>query len=278
MSFLAPNEIAKSASAIGEKKGKMTTAKIILPGILAGAYIAFAAVACLTIGSGWVGDWAASGLNKACGAFAFTVGLILVVVAGAELFTGNNMYVAVSLLDGKTTGPQLLRNWVVVFITNFIGALIIVAIVYWGGFLFQNGELSAFGAKAVATAQTKVSYDWGAAFLRGIGCNWLVCLAVWMSLGAQDIIGKIFACFFPIFTFVLSGFEHSVANMFFIPAGILAAQGSVDVLTFGNFITANLIPVTLGNIVGGAIFVGMFYFFTYLYAEKKADKSNTTSA
>ena len=278
MSFFAPNEIAKSASNLGEKKGKMSVAKISLPGILAGAYIAFAAVACLTIGSGWVGDWAASGLNKAAGAAAFTVGLILVVVAGAELFTGNNMYVAISFLERRTTLPQLLRNWIAVFIANFIGALIIVAIVYWGGFLFQNGELSAFGAKAVATAQTKMSYDWGAAFLRGIGCNWLVCLAVWMSLGAQDIIGKIFACFFPIFTFVLCGFEHSVANMFFIPTGILAAQGSVDILTFGNFFTANLIPVTLGNIVGGAIFVGMFYYFTYLHADRKADKSKSDSA
>ncbi|MDO4541478.1 MAG: formate/nitrite transporter family protein [Bacillota bacterium] len=278
MSFLPPNEIAKSASAIGEKKGKMTTGKIILPGILAGAYIAFAAVACLTIGSGWVGDWAASGLNKAAGAAAFTVGLIMVVVAGAELFTGNNMYVAMSLFDGKTTAPQLLRNWVVVFISNFVGSLIIVAIIYWGGFLFQDGQLTAFGTKAVATATSKASLDWGAAFLRGVGCNWLVCLAVWMAIGAQDVIGKIFACFFPIFTFVLCGFEHSVANMFFIPLGVVAAQGSVDVLTVANFFTANLIPVTLGNIVGGAIFVAMFYYFTHLHAEKKAEKTKTTSA
>ncbi len=243
--------------------------KIIWPGILAGAYIAFAAVACITIGSGWVGDWAASGLNKAAGAFAFTVGLILVVVAGSELFTGNNMYVALSFFDGKTKGAHLLRNWIAVYFSNFIGAMIIVAIVFWGGFLFQDGGLTAFGTKAVATATAKVSYSWFSAFLRGIGCNWLVCLAVWMSLGGQDVISKIFACFFPIFTFVLCGFEHSVANMFFIPIGLLAAGGTVPELTVGSFITANLIPVTLGNIVGGAIFVAMFYYITFLRSEKK---------
>ncbi|MGI5874795.1 MAG: formate/nitrite transporter family protein [Bacillota bacterium] len=269
MSFLAPKEIAETASSLGEKKGKMTVAEISWPGILAGAYIAFAAVACITIGAGWVGDWASSGLNKAAGGFAFTVGLIMVVVAGSELFTGNNMYVAISFFAGRTKGLHLLRNWIAVFFTNFIGALIVVAIVYWGGFLFQDGGLTAFGTKAVATATTKVSYSWYGAFLRGIGCNWLVCLAVWMSLGGQDVISKIFSCFFPIFTFVLCGFEHSVANMFFIPIGLLAAQGSVPSLTLGTFFTANLIPVTLGNIVGGGIFVAMFYYFTYLRSGKK---------
>lgn len=269
MSYLAPNEIAKTVSNLGEKKGKMSVAKLILPGILAGAYIALAAVACLTIGSGWVGDWATSGLNKAAGASAFTVGLILVIVAGAELFTGDNMYVAVSFMDKRSSFGDLLRNWITVYFTNFIGAMLVVCIVYFGGFLLANGELSAFGVKAIAAATAKCSLTWSQAFFRGIGCNWLVCLAVWMSIGAQDVVGKIFACFFPIFTFVLCGFEHSVANMFFIPIGIIAAKGSVAVLTWSNFVVGNLIPVTLGNIVGGAIFVGMFYFLIYLKGAEK---------
>lgn len=264
MSFLAPNEIAKTVSTLGEKKGKMSVGKLIFPGLLAGAYIALAAVACITIGAGWVGDWAASGLNKAAGAAAFTVGLILVVVAGAELFTGDNMYCAVSYLDKKTTLSELLRNWITVYFTNFIGALVVVTMIYLGGFLLANGEPSAFAVKAIAIATGKCSLTWGQAFFRGIFCNWLVCLAVWMAVGAQDVIGKIFACFFPIFTFVLCGFEHSVANMFFIPMGIIAANGTVDVLTVSNFFMGNLIPVTLGNIVGGGIFVGMVYYFMYL--------------
>ncbi len=277
MSFLAPNEIGKSVSDIGAKKGNMSIGKMCLPGILAGAYIAFAAVACLTIGSGWVGDWAASGLNKAAGAAAFTVGLILVVVAGAELFTGNNMYVAMSFFDKRTSIGGLLKNWVFIFIFNFIGALLIVAIIYFGGFLFQNGELSAFGAKAVATATAKSSLSWGEAFFRGIGCNWLVCLAVWMAVGSQDVLSKMFSCFFPIFTFVLCGFEHSVANMFFIPMGIIAANGSVDVLNITHFLTGNLLPVTLGNIVGGAIFVAMFYYFIHLHGAKKVEQPTSKS-
>ncbi|MEG0874398.1 MAG: formate/nitrite transporter family protein [Clostridiales bacterium] len=269
MSYLAPPDIAKTACDLGEKKGKMSVGKMIIPGILAGAYIAFAALAATVIGSGWVGDWATSGLNKAAGAFAFTVGLILVVVAGSELFTGNNMYLAISKMAGKTTWGGLLKNWGTVYVANFIGAMIVVSIAFFGGFLFLNGDLSAIGAKAVATAQAKVSLTWGAAFLKGIGCNWLVCLAVWMSLGAQDVVGKIFSCFFPIFTFVLIGFEHSVANMFFIPIGILAANGTVDVLTWGNFVFSNLIPVTLGNIVGGGLFVGIFYSLVYLKKSKE---------
>lgn len=277
MSCLAPNEIAQKASEAGEKKGKMTVKQIFLPGILAGAYIAFAAAACITMASGWVGDWASSGLNKAAGAMPFTVGLILTVVAGAELFTGNNMFVAMSFLDRRTSGFQLFRNWTAVFFANFVGALLLVTMIYFGGFLFQNGELTAFGVKAVATAQAKCSLSWIAVFMRGIGCNWLVCLAVWMALGSQDIVSKIFSCFFPIFVFVLCGYEHCIANMFFIPLGIIGAQGTVEVLNMSNFIFGNLIPATLGNIVGGAIFVAMFYYFIHLHAGKKAEKSNAPS-
>ena len=268
MSFLAPAEIAETVSAVGEKKGKMSFFAILWPGILAGAYIAFGSLACLTASAGWVGDWAASGLNKAAGAAVFPIGLMLTVIGGAELFTGNNMFLAMSFFDHKTSGLNLIRNWVVVFFTNFIGAMIRVGIVYWGGYLFTDGTLSSFGVKAVAVAETKVGYDWGAAFVRAIGCNWLVCLAVWMATGAKEIISKIFSCFFPIFIFVLCGFEHSVANMFFIPLGILAAKGSVASLTLSNFLFANLIPVTLGNIVGGGIFVAMFYYLAYLRKKK----------
>lgn len=160
----------------------------------------------------------------------------------------------------------MIRNWIIVYIGNFVGSMIIVLFINYSGLLESGGGL--LGAVTVKTAISKVSLDFGRAFVLGIMCNWLVCLAVWMATGAQATVSKIFAIFFCIMLFVLSGFEHSVANMYFIPAGMIAAGNDAFVqlldldpscLTIGNMIIKNLIPVTLGNIVGGSIFVGMIY-------------------
>ncbi len=274
MSMSTPAEIAELAASAGQNKSNLSAKKIIPLAILAGAYIGLAAIASTTAGAGWSEEWATSGFHKVLSAAPFTVGLILVILAGAELFTGNNMYLTLAAMDRRCSWGQVLKNWLIVYIMNFVGALIPLGIVYFGGFLLQNGVLTAFGAKAVATATAKVSMTWCEVFVRGIACNWLVCLAVWMSLGAKDMAGKVLAIFPPIFTFVLCGFEHCIANMYFIPAGIVAAQGSVPGLNWGSFFTANLIPATLGNIIGGAVFVAGFYWLSYL----RKDKNNASAS
>ncbi|MBR5329120.1 MAG: formate/nitrite transporter family protein [Firmicutes bacterium] len=265
MNIFTPQEIAENLGNIGANKGKLSFLKMVLLGIAAGAFIAFGGLAALTASSGWPDPWAASGLNKLILGAAFPVGLMLVVLTGAELFTGNNMFLAVSVLEKKSSVGELLKNWIVVYFANLIGALIIVAIVYFGNMLASGGELTAVGTKALAVGQTKTGLSFGSAFFRAIGCNWLVCLAVWLACGAKDVIGKIFSCFFPIMTFVLVGFEHSVANMFFIPAAMLVPGSEI---TFAA-LWGNLIPVTLGNIVGGAIFVGGLFWAAYLYPNRK---------
>jgi formate/nitrite transporter len=174
----------------------------------------------------------------------------------------------------EITFSTMLKRWGVVFLANFIGSIIIALVFYFSG-LWKTGD-GALGAAAVKTAYNKVALSFGEALWRGIGCNWLVCLAVWMALAARQIIGKIFAIFFPIMAFVAIGFEHSVANMYFIPTGILlmngAGYGSVpgvdpNILGWVNFLWRNLLPVTIGNIIGGGVFVGMSYWGAYLRAK-----------
>lgn len=265
MNIFSPQEIAENICNVGVNKGKLPLFKMILLGIAAGAFIAFGAFAALTASMGWADPWAASGLNKLVMGAVFPIGLMMVVTGGAELFTGNNMFLTVSVLEGKTTVAQLLRNWVIVFITNFIGSLILVAIAYYGGFLGSGAEASAFGLKALAVGEAKTSLTFVEAFVRAIGCNWLVCLALWLAASAKDTIGKIVGCWFPIMIFVLSGFEHNVANMFFIPTAMLVPGSEI---TFAA-LWGNLIPVTLGNIVGGGLFVGGLFWAAYLYPNHK---------
>ncbi|HZK44267.1 MAG TPA: formate/nitrite transporter family protein [Syntrophomonadaceae bacterium] len=282
MNFLTPAEIAVSACNAGKAKTEMPIFKMIVLGILAGAYIGFGANLATKIG-------ATPDADTAIGVFlfgaVFSVGLMLVVIAGAELFTGNNMACMLSVINGQSTWGGLLKNWVVVWISNFAGSLLLVFIIFYGMYWVATDPvtgavgLSAMGAKAVGIATGKLSLTWSSAFLRGICCNWLVCLAVWMAFAAKDIVGKIFGIFFPIMAFVSSGFEHSVANMFFIPMGMkvanaapaaaaanvgMAPEAISSFYSYGHLMTANLIPVTLGNIVGGAIFVGCFYWIAYI--------------
>jgi formate/nitrite transporter len=283
MNFLSPAEVATATANTGKGKAVLPIGKMLILGILAGVYIGFGANLATTVGAGWAPDWADSGINKFFFGAVFSVGLMLVVVGGAELFTGNNMFLTISALNGQASWGGLLYNWVVVFIANFIGSLLLVAIVFAAGYYAKaDGSLTAVGVKAVAIAKGKLTLDWGTAFFRGILCNWLVCMAVWLAVASKDVIGKIFACFFPIMAFVTSGFEHSVANMYFIPMGIQVATANpaavtavetlkmaspeavTSLFTWGNFISANLIPVTLGNIVGGGLFVAAFYWFVFL--------------
>jgi formate/nitrite transporter len=197
------------------------------------------------------------GPSRLLGGVAFSLGLILVLVGGAELFTGNNLIV-MAWAERKVTSRQLLRNWVLVYLANFVGALGTVALFYLAGALELSG--GAVGQTAARIAETKLNLDFSTAFFRGILCNTLVCLAVWLNFAARDVAGKILAIIFPISAFVALGFEHSVANMYLIPLGMLANGGGIDFAA----LLRNLLPVTLGNIVGGSGLVALTYWLVYL--------------
>jgi len=264
----SPPEIAAAVVATGEKKARTPWPALAVLGLLAGAYIGLGAELS-TVVTYDVAGFLGSGLARLVGGLVFSLGLILVVIGGAELFTGNNLMVT-AWLRRRVSTAGLLRNWALVYLFNFVGALLMVGIMYGTG-LWQVGG-GAVGAKAVAVAAGKVDLTWGQAFFRAVGCNWLVCLAVWLAAGSRDVVGKVLAIVFPVTAFVASGFEHSIANMYFIPMGILlksqvavAGVGAVPAaLTWGGFLWRNLIPVTLGNIVGGGVFVATSYYLAYL--------------
>lgn len=273
---LDPAEITEKYVESGCSKADLPVYKMLLLGVLAGAFIAFAAE-----GSNMAVHTIASvGVGKALAGALFATGLMMVIITGAELFTGNTLMV-VTYLQGKLNWSKVLKNWFFVYIGNFIGSMIIVfCILLSGQFDFTSGLLGGFTIK-LAVYKTGLSFT--KAFFMGVLCNWLVCMAVWMALAAKDISGKLLAIFFPIWLFITSGFEHSVANMYYIPAGILAKSNPAwvqEALTLGvapeklvhlnwmTFFTNNLIPVTLGNIVGGSLFVGMIYWVVFLYKDK----------
>ena len=245
--------------------------KIIL-GILAGAYIAFGA-ALATLISHDLAKYLGLGFTKFITGAVFSLGLMLVVIAGAELFTGNNLML-MSVLDKQMPLRRMLYKWLIVYVANFIGAVLIAALYYHTN-LWKTGNM-AVGLAALKIATTKINLTFVEALTRGILCNWLVCLAVWMAIASRDTAGKIFAIFFPIMAFVALGFEHSVANMYFIPMGIflkgagIAAAANLGLanLTWSAFIVKNLIPVTIGNIIGGAFFVGCLYWLAYIKPNK----------
>lgn len=277
VAYEPPKEIAAAVAKASEAKAKMPLVNVLLLGCLAGAYIAIGAQLSTMVTNDlakFVGD----GLSRLTGGMVFSVGLVMVILCGAELFTGNNLVMALGLYDRKISWGQLLRNWGLVYLANFLGAMLLVYLVYQTDLWTANGAL--VGAKAVATAQAKVNLTFAEAFSRGILCNWLVCLAVWLANAGRDAISKMLGIILPITAFVASGFEHSVANMYFIPMGLLlknqapvvAAMGgtATDTLTWGNFLVDNLIPVTLGNIVGGAIFVAGIYWVVYLRQARPA--------
>lgn len=268
LSALTTGEILEKVSDSGIAKAEGKTLRLLIWALLAGAYIAFGAQASQMVSFNLLADPDSLGVGRLVSAAVFPVGLMMVVLCGAELFTGNCLMI-IGVLDRKIRISGMLRNWVLVYLGNFLGALLVVALMKSTG-LWGTGS-GLLGASVIKTAQAKVQLSFGQAFVRGILCNWLVCLAVWMSTGARETVSKIFAIWFCIGLFVISGFEHSIANMYFIPAGIAAAADSglaqlagcdVSVLTVGNFLIKNLLPVTLGNILGGGLFVGMVYWFT----------------
>ena len=263
----SPAEVAKNYIAIGKGKATNSFAKLFILGILAGAFIALAGVGATTAA---VSVQSAS-VGKFLGACIFPVGLSMVLLAGSELFTGNNLII-IPVLTGDIKFHQMLRNWVIVYIGNLIGSILVAALVVYGhvGNLFGGAE-GGLAAAMINAANGKVTMSFGDAFLKGICCNFLVCIAVWISFAAKDVTGKFWGLFMPIMLFVLCGFEHSVANMYYIPCGLFCkALYGVDkpALTWGAFFVKNLIPVTLGNIVGGAGLVGLPYWFVYLREKK----------
>jgi formate/nitrite transporter len=271
----SPQALAQMVTtAVGVKKATASLLSILVLGVLAGVYIGFGAAMATLVGT----DAAARfglGVGQLLVGLVFSIGLILVVIAGAELFTGNSLMIA-SVLNREYGVGRMLGRWGLVFLANFVGSLLLVYIMYETG-LWKTAS-NAVGAKAIAVANAKVNLTFGEAFFRAIGCNWLVCLAVWMALSAREIAGKILAIVFPITAFVALGFEHNVANMYFIPMGLILkgtvaassfAPDALHALTWPNFLVRNLVPVTLGNIVGGALFVGSLYWLVYMRSVKK---------
>lgn len=256
MPVATPAETLNKASDAGiAKASSRTLPKLIMAGILAGAYIALGGVLSIIIGFGFPEVTAANpGMQRLLSGLVFPVGLMLVVVLGADLFTGNNALLMPPLLERRIGLGKVLMNWTVIWLTNFAGCLLVAY------FLVYLTGLTASGPYAVAVngiAVSKVLQSFGVVFLKGIGANWCVCLAVWLALSGKSLGEKLLACEIPVMAFVALGFEHAIANMFFIPLGMM--QGAE--IPVGQLLWSNLLPATLGNIVGGALFVGIVHYY-----------------
>jgi len=273
-----PPEVAARAEDIGVQKGNLDFLSMLMLAVLAGAFIALGAIFYTTVVTG-IADKVGFGITKLLGGLVFSLGLILVVVAGAELFTGNNLLV-MATASGKLSVRKLLWNWAVLYFGNFAGAIMTAWIVFYTlQYAAANGGV---GLTAMQVADAKCNLDFLTAMTRGIYCNALVCLAVWLTFSCRTTGDKILAILFPITAFVACGFEHSVANMYFIPIGIFiktwapasfwAMIGNTAAefpnLTWSNF-AGNLLPVTIGNLIGGAAFVGAVYWAIHLRRKKK---------
>ncbi len=275
--FAPPAELSKDFISIGKAKAANTAARLFVLGILAGVFIGFAAHVATTVATG---DWPILGLQKFFIGGVFTFGLMLVVIPGAELFTGNHLMTIAQFNKDITLG-RMLRNWILVFAGNLVGSIALAWMIASGSGLLDG----AVGATAINIAYGKISAGGDAHnfmfFWRAIGCNWLVCLAIMMAVASKDITGKILGIFFPITAFVVAGFEHCVANMYFIPAGILAKSSAAAVaasgksadmlasLNWSSMWTGNLLVVTAGNLVGGALLCGGIYWWVFVRGTTK---------
>ncbi|WP_240703965.1 formate/nitrite transporter family protein [Porphyromonas levii] len=259
--YNTPNEVLKLTEGMALKKYNTPAVKLALLGVLGGAYIAL---------GGWLSFYVSHGmpyitegnpaLVKLIQGVLFPVGLILIILVGGELFTGNTAYLVTGARKRIIPWGYLAKNWGIVWLTNLVGALLLCyLLVQQTGMLASEPWVSAI----VSTAKSKVSLPWSTIFFKGIGANWLVCLAVWLGLSSQEMLGRLVGLWLPVMVFVTLGYEHSVANMFYIPMGMMCGADVSIVLLFWN----NLIPATFGNIVGGSIFVGLVY--SYLYIERK---------
>ncbi len=258
MSVKQPHEITIATLDVADKKLSTPMCRLVILSILAGAYISLGGALSVVTGFGFSSASADNpALQRLLSGATFPIGLILVVVLGSELFTGNNATLMPALVARRVGFRSVLRNWLVVWLGNFAGAMTFILLFVVGSGIF---DVEPFRAALVGIAETKMSLSWLTVLFRGIGANWCVCLAIWLALSSSSLIGKMAGCWFPVMAFVVLGFEHSIANMFFIPAGmILGADVSVGALLFGN-----LLPATLGNIVGGAIFVGCVHAHLHL--------------
>jgi formate transporter len=269
MSIRKGEEIIKFLGEIGVKKATMSIKKLILLGFLAGVFIAFGGLLAIMV-SGDLPLEIWGSIKKLIFAAVFPVGLILVVIAGAELATGNMMIQPLAFLNGNIKLSGVYRNWFYVYIGNVIGSLFVAYLL-----AYMSGLISSepFMSYVVNIANAKCNLSWMEAFLRGLGCNWLVGLACWMAFSTDTFGGKVMALWWPVMTFVAVGFEHSIANAFFVPLGLFAGSSATYVgpqltATWLSFLLNNLIPVTLGNIAGATIFVSLFYWYIF----KKEDK------
>jgi formate/nitrite transporter len=265
---LLPADIARKAESIGAQKTQLPAIKLFTLAILGGAFIALGAMFATTVLAG-AGGVIPFGVARLLAGLVFSLGLILIVLGGAELFTGNALMV-MALASRKVGIAALARAWSIVYLGNFIGAVGMAVLVFLAG-QHHLGD-GAVGRTALAIAHDKMALGFAEAFFRGILCNLLVCLAVWLALGAHSTADKVLAVIFPVSAFVVAGFEHSVANMYLVPFGMLieASSGAQSWLPAGaspmrlpDFFFG-LIPVTLGNIVGGGLLVGGIYWFVYL--------------
>jgi formate transporter len=270
---LLPAEMARRAEEIGAAKAAMDSVRVFVLAVLAGAFIALGAVfATVALSGAGTAPW---GPIRVLAGIAFSLGLVLVVVGGAELFTGNNLIV-MAWAAGRIRTGSLAVNWAIVYAGNFAGALSIALLVAVAG-TYRLGT-GAYGTAALGIASAKLGLSFLEAVALGILCNVLVCLAVWLSYSARTTADRILAVVMPIGAFVAAGFEHSVANMYFVPFGLLVAAvdpefvaahgltGQAEALTWLAFVWRNLVPVTIGNVIGGAVLVGAVYWFVYLRA------------
>lgn len=250
--MLSPNEILKISTEIGVKKTqKALLAKMIL-GFIGGAMISLGYLAYVRVTASIPSEL--SSISALIGGSVFPIGLIVILLAGGELVTGNMMAVSVAFFEKKIALSKLIQNWLLITLANFIGA---VFVAFFLGHLTGLTHIGAYQQQVISIAQHKIEATFLQAFISGVGCNWFVGLALWLSYGAKDAAGKILGIWFPIMIFVAIGFQHSIANCFIIPAAIFEG-----VFTWGDFLN-NFIPVYLGNIVGGSIFVSGFYYLSY---------------
>ena len=263
MSTKSPKEVIDAALVTGCNKVALPSrdfGRFALLTVLAGVYIAFRGTLSVILGYGFpeltVGN---PGLQKLLSGAAFPIGLILVVVLGAELFTGNNALLMPPLMAGKCSWRDVAVNWALVYLGNFVGAIGFVYV-----FVYVTGLMSPepYHAAIVKIAEAKVSMPWLTVMVKGIGANWCVCLAIWLAMAAKSSGAKMFGCWLPVMAFVALGYEHSIANMFFIPCGMLEGAS----VTPWQMVCDNLIPATIGNIIGGALLVGCVH--VYLHCVK----------
>jgi formate transporter len=286
---LLPPEMATRAEYLGVRKAEMPFLKMFMLSVLAGAFISLGAIFATTVAAGGMAVTGADGsvlyntnlpygVTRLLMGLVFCLGLILVVVGGAELFTGNNLIV-MAWASGKVTGTALLRNWMVVYLGNFAGSLGTVILMFFTKQYYFGANAVGIAALRIGTAKVDLTFIQAVAL--GILCNALVCLAVWLTYSARSTLDKIFAIIFPITAFVAAGYEHSVANMYFIPYALMVKYldpqfttavadrvPHLDLLTWQAFFVKNLIPVTIGNIIGGAVLVAAVYWAIFLRSDE----------